>query len=101
MSAGFKLRCKYALARNQVFEGGARCPQRAFVRSISNQPDEDIELHLDPMTKRSARSFGYFLPRRSSAAPVIAVTPVLMVGSGTGANLLECSEGSGVPLLWL
>ena len=28
----------------------------------------------------------------------MAVTPVLMVGSGTGANLFECSEGSGLPV---
>src|SRR5262249_16919690 len=39
----------------------------------------------------------YFLARRSSAMAVIAVTPAFSVGSGTGANLRECSEGSGRP----
>ncbi len=32
---------------------------------------------------------------KSSTAAVIATTPVRMVGSGTGANLLECRVGSG------
>ena len=26
-------------------KGGARCPHRAFVDSLSGQPDEDIGLH--------------------------------------------------------
>src|SRR5262249_27692084 len=34
-----------------------------------------------------------------STASVIAVTPVWMVGFGTGANSGECLPGSGVPLL--
>src|SRR4029077_13833927 len=32
---------------------------------------------------------------RSSTAAVIATMPVRIVGSGTGANLLECRVGSG------
>ena len=32
---------------------------------------------------------------RSSTAAVIATIPVRIVGSGTGANLLECKLGSG------
>lgn len=32
---------------------------------------------------------------KSSTALVIAMMPVLIVGSGTGANLLECRLGSG------
>ncbi len=32
-----------------------------------------------------------------STAPLIAFTPVRIVGSGTGANSLECGPGSGVP----
>src|SRR5512138_1636478 len=33
----------------------------------------------------------------SSTTDVMAFTPVLRVGSGTGANKLECKEGSGLP----
>src|SRR5207247_10413239 len=36
---------------------------------------------------------GYFFIK-SSAAAVIATIPVRIVGSGTGANLLECKLGS-------
>lgn len=32
---------------------------------------------------------------KSRTALVIAIMPVRMVGSGTGANLLECRLGSG------
>src|SRR5437763_10299856 len=32
---------------------------------------------------------------KSNTAAVIATTPVRIVGSGTGANLLECRVGSG------
>ena len=32
---------------------------------------------------------------KSSTAAVIATMPVRIVGSGTGANLLECKVGSG------
>src|SRR5689334_5050322 len=34
----------------------------------------------------------------SKVAATIAATPVFMVGSGTGANLLEWSDGSGTPV---
>ena len=43
----------------------------------------------------------YFFFNKSSAAAAMAVTPVLIVGSGTGANLLECSDGRGAPVRWL
>src|SRR5207247_826706 len=43
----------------------------------------------------------HFLPASSNTAAVMAVTPVLRVGSGTGANWLECSGGSGLPVLSL
>src|SRR6266705_3205561 len=33
----------------------------------------------------------------SSTAAVIALTPVRRVGSGSGSNRLECSDGSGLP----
>ena len=33
-----------------------------------------------------------------STTDAIAVTPVRRVGSGTGANRLECSDGSGAPV---
>src|SRR4026209_2262253 len=34
----------------------------------------------------------------SSTAAVIAFTPARMVGSGTGANNAECSDGTGFPV---
>ena len=37
----------------------------------------------------------YFI--KSNTADVIAFTPVLKVGSGTGANIEECSDGKAVP----
>lgn len=37
----------------------------------------------------------------SSTAVVIAIIPVRIVGSGTGANLLECKLGRCVPVLLL
>src|SRR5690348_16104978 len=40
--------------------------------------------------------FHFFI--NSNTAAVIAVTPVLIVGSGTGANSGECSEGKGLPV---
>src|SRR5438876_10903051 len=36
----------------------------------------------------------------STTALVIPIIPVRMVGSGTGANLLECKLGNGVPLFF-
>jgi hypothetical protein len=38
---------------------------------------------------------------KSSTALVMAMSPVRMVGSGTGANLLECKLGNGVPVFLL
>src|SRR5437879_13792422 len=46
-------------------------------------------------------SGNYFLPASSSTATVIAMTPVLIVGSGSGANWLECSEGRDLPVFSL
>ena len=46
-----------------------------------------------------ARSRYFFI--NSSTALVIAITPVRMVGSGTGANLLECKLGSDCPVFLL
>ncbi len=43
-----------------------------------------------------ARQPRYFFIK-SSTALVIATMPVRIVGSGTGANLLECRLGSGAP----
>src|SRR6185503_11656887 len=40
----------------------------------------------------------HFLPTSSSTAAVIAVTPVLIVGSGTGRYRLEWRAGSGLPV---
>ena len=34
----------------------------------------------------------------SSTAAVIPITPVRIVGSGTGANLLECRVGNSFPV---
>ena len=34
---------------------------------------------------------------RFSSAALIAVTPVLIVGSGAGAHNGECNEGNGLP----
>ena len=45
-------------------------------------------------TKRPICAQRYFFIK-SSTALVIATTPVRIVGSGTGANLLECKLGSG------
>ena len=46
-------------------------------------------------------SLAHFLPHhffiKSSTAPLIALTPVRTVDSGTGANSLECGPGSRVP----
>jgi len=44
--------------------------------------------------KEKARTDGYFFIKSSTAA-VIATIPVRIVGSGTGANLLECKLGRG------
>src|SRR4051812_42869651 len=46
-----------------------------------------------------ARPSYFFI--RSSTALVIPMIPVRIVGSGTGANLLECRLGNGVPLFLL
>src|SRR5438876_259130 len=39
-----------------------------------------------------------FFPVSSSTAAVIAVTPTLIVGSGSGAQRGEWSDGSGLPV---
>ena len=52
--------------------------------------------------RRSLKSLDvrYFFIKSSTAA-TIPTMPVLIVGSGTGANLLECKLGKGVPLFLL
>jgi hypothetical protein len=42
-------------------------------------------------------SLCYIFFINSSTALVIALTPVRNVGSGSGSNKLECSEGNGLP----
>jgi hypothetical protein len=37
----------------------------------------------------------YLPPSKSNTAAVIPNTPVLIVGSGMGANTLECRDGNG------
>jgi hypothetical protein len=39
----------------------------------------------------------HFVCNKSSTAAVIACTPVLIAGSGAGANLLEWSDGKAAP----
>jgi len=53
-----------------------------------------------PLLLAFATRFNYFFIS-SSTASVMATTPSLIVGSGTGANLLECKLGSGAPVFSL
>jgi hypothetical protein len=48
----------------------------------------------------SPRKTSYFFIN-SITARVMALTPVRIVGSGTGQNGAECREGSGTPVFWL
>src|SRR6266403_1813497 len=51
------------------------------------------------LPERRSRLFYFFIS--SSTASVIAATASLIVGSDTGANLLECKLGNGWPVLLL
>jgi len=51
-----------------------------------------------PATKPSLPDY-FFI--NSNTALVIPMMPTRIVGSGTGANLLECTLGSGVPVFLL
>jgi len=53
-----------------------------------------------PLDEHRLGSLSYFFIN-SSTALVIPITPTRIVGSGTGANLLECRLGRGVPFFLL
>ena len=55
--------------------------------------DEAGESRRPPKTKSEVRQRHFFI--KSSTALVNATTPLRIVGSRSGANLLECKLGSG------
>ena len=58
---------------------------------------------MQPVGKKQRRfevvGYGWFWKRYRVDVDK-AFIPVFMVGSGNGANMGECSEGSAVPLVW-
>ena len=54
----------------------------------------------DPGYNFRGYKVAYCFFSRSSNALVIPMIAVRMVDSGTGRNLLECSDGKGVPLFF-
>src|SRR5258708_4093090 len=61
----------------------------------------DFFRHSSFVIPHSFRGRPYSPPSNSSPAAVIAVTPVLRVASGAGAQSGEWRDGSALPVRWL
>src|ERR1700745_2902629 len=71
----------------------AQCRRSHFSTSDKNRFHSTLYPPLTSLARFPPHHF--FI--KSSTAPLIALTPVRTVGSGTGANSLECGPGSRVP----
>jgi hypothetical protein len=95
----------FGLATNRNERNHVRCSDK--MRRIMQQrttSDRLIFMARPNSIRRTPRRVaslpGYFFIS-SSTAFVIPINPVRIVGSGTGANLLECKLGRGAPVFLL